>query len=172
MEIPVHMFAFMGGEEIRMVEVPDDIVVSYANDSQKLNSTIYSLGQNESQLKEAPSVSPGDIIEWSFVDPPRYFQVELIGFHELTVEQFNELSSSDEPPGSVAMSMLMHLGIDPLRGMPSELKVLSLQVLVEALGDSAFRDAFTDTGTATADDLSELEQFAQRALDSLRRDGP
>lgn len=58
MKVTVEMLAFGKKNELREVEIPDDIPMYTALDE------VYHWGQNEHQPQPHPSVSVGDVIRW------------------------------------------------------------------------------------------------------------
>lgn len=94
MIIDVHMLAFMEKGSIRRVEIPDPEMEGLSVED-GLEKVFY-YGQNdfaiseslEDQRKTRPSVSVGDVIEYSTGE---YWMVAPAGFKKITKEQFDSL---------------------------------------------------------------------------------
>lgn len=161
------MLAFMGPGHVREVQVPEEIIQSGSTD--QINTAVFNLGQNDkSPSRQHLSVSPGDVIEWVLGDeaPSRYYVVELIGFSELTKEQFDRVNCEDHPAGELPLGRF-HLvrGMDPLAGMPSEMKISTVLVLQHVLS----RDhTLIEDGVITEKMHTDIKKFVDGVLKDLR----
>ena len=86
----VHMLAFMDGNAIRNVEVPDEIISACGHDSETLLDKVFIFGQNDKQpIEKVCSVSAGDVIQ----NGERYFLILSTGFQEISEEQLHKYRS-------------------------------------------------------------------------------
>lgn len=82
----VEMLAFGRPNEIRDVEVPDNLVTDNTENDLEL---IFHYGQNDFQNKPHPSVSVGDVINYK----NQKFVVTGIGFKPILQEEYNQYLS-------------------------------------------------------------------------------
>lgn len=78
----VELLAFGNPNEIRNVEVPDNLLTGTENDLE----LIFNYGQNDVQIKNHPSVSAGDIINYN----DKKFVVAGIGFKLMSQEEYKQ----------------------------------------------------------------------------------
>jgi hypothetical protein len=92
----VFMTAFGRPGEIRTVDIPDHRFdhISKADHESLLNE-IYLYGQNDSQPRQHPSVSMGDIIEIKEGDDTTFYLVKAVGFHRLTMSELIDYMHTD-----------------------------------------------------------------------------
>jgi hypothetical protein len=164
----VHMLAFMGPGQVREVWVPREIVKNGSSDL--INKAVVNLGQNDrSPSKEHVSVSSGDVIEWVFgEDASRYYMVELIGFLEISPGEFQGMVNAESTPVErTAERLRLVNGMDPLSGMPGEMKLATLLVLRDILSNDTMCGMLKKEGTVGEAMLGRLRTHVRKVMDSL-----
>jgi hypothetical protein len=167
----VHMFALMGPGQVREVEVPDDVVEDGSTD--QINRAVFHCGQNDRQRSGSyVSVSAGDVIEWPFAKDPRlsrFFLIELLGYQELTREQFEGMSLQEETSGASPLKGLrMVHGIDPLAAMPTDMKVTALIVLHHLFSSARIGATLIGDGILDEESFMRMQEFVANAMEQLR----
>jgi len=107
MKFKVHMLAFCKTGTIRIVDVPQNKIESAENDipsylkEKTVLELIFYYGQNDFQPQRIPSVSVGDVVEMGNEDNPRYFEVNMSGFKEITPDKFKGLEGERSLRGDI-----------------------------------------------------------------------
>lgn len=162
------MLALMGIGQSRYVKLRNDEV--RGRTESEINQAVITKGQNRvSRSGSHVSVSPGDVIEW--LNPPgNYFEVELIGSRRLSEEEFFGLTREPFPSEEQTGHRLdLVLGIDPLSGMPSEMKVDALMVLRRVVEDKGLTGMLKSEGVVSPESIMRMKNYVELAAKKMAR---